>query len=146
MIEFVVYGTPVTQGSKKIARGRLIDDDPAALRRWRANIVQTAREHYQGEPLGGPIRLTVTFFLKRPKRHYRTGRFADQLRDDAPPVYCDAKPDADKLVRAVGDALTDAGVWRDDAQAAVLNVRKRYAPDGRTEGAAIRIAPLPTTE
>lgn len=149
MIEFRVYGTPVPQGSKKIVRGsRLIDDSPAALRRWRDTVTRYAAEQALPAldgPLDGPVRLTLTFYVARPKRHYRSGRFADMLRPDAP-MYCSVKPDLDKLVRAVGDGLTDAGVWHDDAQVAALSTSKRYALDGRTEGVVVRVAPLPITE
>jgi Holliday junction resolvase RusA-like endonuclease len=62
------------------------------------------------------------------------------LRDDAP-IYMTGKPDKDKLVRAVGDALVMAGVVRDDS----LFVRdhesgcKRYANPGEQPGVWIRI-------
>ncbi|WP_293784150.1 RusA family crossover junction endodeoxyribonuclease [uncultured Aeromicrobium sp.] len=145
MIEFRVYGTPVPQGSKGIMRGRLVSTNDADLRRWRATVEQTAREHYTGEPLTGPVRLTAAFYFARPKYHYRTGKHAHELRADAP-VWHDKKPDHDKLLRAVCDALTDAGVWRDDSQVAMSHPSKRYAPDGRTEGVVIRVSPLQLTE
>jgi crossover junction endodeoxyribonuclease RusA len=50
-------------------------------------------------------------------------------------------PDLDKLVRCICDALTDAGVWKDDAQVCVLVAAKRYT--NGLPGVLIQIAELP---
>ena len=47
-------------------------------------------------------------------------------------------PDLDKLVRSIGDSLTDAGVWGDDAQVVSLACEKVYADD-KQPGADIEI-------
>ena len=36
-------------------------------------------------------------------------------------------PDLDKLLRSTFDAITTAGVWRDDAQVVVVSASKSYA-------------------
>jgi Holliday junction resolvase RusA-like endonuclease len=54
------------------------------------------------------------------------------------PSWHIVRPDADKLIRAVLDALTGK-VWRDDCQVAELLIRKRYADDGK-EGVMIKLA------
>ena len=63
----------------------------------------------------------ASFYLPRPKSHF-TKR---GVRLSAPwwPV---TKPDLDKLTRALLDALTDAGIWRDDSQAVELHAEKIY--------------------
>jgi Holliday junction resolvase RusA-like endonuclease len=66
-----------------------------------------------------------TFFLERPKAHCGTGRNEGIVKDGAP-AYPVVRPDADKLLRAVLDALTGR-VWADDAQVVVATARKRYA-------------------
>lgn len=48
-------------------------------------------------------------------------------------------PDLDKLVRAIGDALTDAGVWTDDALVVGWYATKRATLPGETEGVTIRL-------
>ena len=48
------------------------------------------------------------------------------------------KPDSDKLLRAINDSLSDAGVIRDDSNITSINVQKTYA-DGRPTGARITI-------
>ncbi len=70
------------------------------------------------------MKVTVTFVFPRPKSHYRTGKNAGILRDDAP-LYKDSTPDTDKLERAIGDALTGV-VFSDDAKVAWWDARKMY--------------------
>jgi Holliday junction resolvase RusA-like endonuclease len=50
-------------------------------------------------------------------------------------------PDLDKLIRAVGDSLTDAGIIRDDSRIITITARKLYADD-RGPGAVIRVNTL----
>jgi len=69
-----------------------------------------------------PVELQLEFCFPRPKHHWRTGRYANLLKDSAP-YYHTSKPDLDKLARAVADALTGV-VYRDDSQIAKLTVRK----------------------
>lgn len=77
----------------------------------------------------GPLTVHATFTFPRPKAHYRTGKNASLLRDDAPEYHTSA-PDLDKLQRALGDAMTGV-VYRDDKQIAQWAVVKVYgAPAG----------------
>jgi Holliday junction resolvase RusA-like endonuclease len=52
-------------------------------------------------------------------------------------------PDLDKLIRAVADSLTDAGIYADDSRIVRINAAKVYADD-RGPGALIRVNTLPT--
>lgn len=54
---------------------------------------------------------------------------ANRLKETAPEWH-DKRPDADKLARAVLDAITESGTIRDDAQVVSLRVRKRYGQPG----------------
>ena len=125
-IAFQVFGDPVPQGSKRafVVKNRavVVDDNKATLRSWRTAVVDAARAELNGEaPDLGPVRITLMFFLRQPKR------------PKAPvPI---TKPDADKLARAVLDGMTDAGVFRDDSQVTTLTVRKRYT----TEAPHVRV-------
>lgn len=89
------------------------------------------------DPFLAPVRVDVDFIFPRPKSHYRTGKNAHILREDAP-NYHTSTPDLDKLQRAIGDALTGS-VVRDDKQIAVWSVTKTY---GAKAGADITVAPL----
>lgn len=160
-VVITVAGTPVTQGSKTaipVMRaggvpvlgpgGRpvinMADDNGKKLKPWRAEVVKAGDLAMRRAGLvafEGPCGLSASFLFTRPKGHYRTGRFADLLREDAPvwPV-AKGKDDLDKLLRAVCDALTIAGVWGDDSQVAEFGqVRKGWALHGGQPGAVIRV-------
>lgn len=118
---FLVSGVPVTQGSKRLVRGRMIEASPV-LRVWRDTIATAARvalvEGRVHPVCEGPVGVGLVFHLPR-------GR---TVRRVSPHV----KPDLDKCVRAVFDALTVAGVWGDDGQVVWLRACKRYSVDGWT--------------
>jgi Holliday junction resolvase RusA-like endonuclease len=120
-VEFTAYGTPAPQGSKNQFGG---ESNPRT-RPWRAAVTAEAAQHFD-KPLTGPVHVSVIFAFTRPRKHYRTGRRANELREDAP-LYMATAPDLDKLCRAIGDALTGVAIL-DDKQIAVWTVVKKYWP------------------
>lgn len=115
-----VMGLPQQQGSKNPWGG----EANKKLAPWRGHVTQTVGEEWEAAGrslLLGPVELHVTFAFPRPKAHYRAN---GELKANAP-HYKTSAPDLDKLVRAIGDALT-ARVFRDDAQVAVWRVEKVY--------------------
>jgi len=118
------------------------------LKAWRDQVRFIAQQAFIGaEPFNGAVEVLLNFRLPRPKSHYRTGRFAHVLRDDAP-IWVTTRPDVDKLARAILDALTGVG-YCDDSQVASLAPTKRYvdpyAQRGfeQVPGVMIYVAPLP---
>lgn len=95
---------------------------------WMNTVQFFARQHCQDNNINtlleGPVSLTMSFKILRPKNHYRTGKNAGMLRDDAQ-KYCTVKPDLTKLERSTEDALTGI-IWRDDSQVAKKNTQKIY--------------------
>jgi Holliday junction resolvase RusA-like endonuclease len=85
-------------------------------------------------PWVGPVTLRAVFIFPRPKTHFGTGRNAERVKESAPGWKTTA-PDLDKLVRALGDALTGV-VFRDDAQIVDIAVTKIY---GQTPGVTVRL-------
>lgn len=75
-------------------------------------------------PIKGPIRLDLTFVLKRPKGHYGTGRNSGRLKKSAPRYHI-VKPDRDNLDKLVMDAL-NGYLWRDDCQVVQGSIMKQY--------------------
>lgn len=143
-----VYGQPCSQGHKitrtRGSRSWLQESGEARLRPWRALVTAAACESRQGPPFNGPVVVQIVFTLKRPQglpqrrrrpdgtlRHYR-----------ALPAK---RPDLDTLSRAVLDALSDAGVWRDDSQVVELHTAKVYVGDPNAldaPGARIEVRPV----
>lgn len=149
MIEITVYGTPAPQGSKrfvghaKSGRGILIESSKA-VKPWREAVKFAALEAMEagslsvGSPcngaLVGAVRVCMAFTLPKPKS-------APKGRKTWP----DRKPDLSKLIRSTEDALTDAGVWEDDARVVGCDASKYYPGEGLNAldrpGAIIRILP-----
>lgn len=137
MMVFFVPGIPVQQGSKRhVGNGIMVEDAKEKLMPWRDSITYAAREA-STECLTGPVSVSLTFYFPRPKSHYRAN---GQLKDTAP-RYKSSRPDLDKLIRAVLDAMTAAGVWRDDSQVAALHANKAYG-EPREVGLAVSLRSL----
>jgi crossover junction endodeoxyribonuclease RusA len=112
------------------------------LRPWRALVSGEAAEAMNGlRPLAGPLNISLTFRFPRPKKHYRTGRHAHELRPDAPTFHAIA-PDTDKLCRSIFDSLKDAAAILDDGQIASVHAWKVYAREGETPGVDVVVEML----
>lgn len=129
-LSITVYGLPAPQGSKKhVGRGIMIESNQKHLDTWREDVKLAALRALEETPSWdrsyAAVTAHISFTLPRPKGHYRTGRFADQLREKAPRLH-GTKPDLDKLLRSTGDALTAAGVYTDDSRLAQVFAVKSY--------------------
>jgi len=122
---FDVFGQPAPQGSVRafVQGGRaVVTSDNKKLRPWRDSVAWAAREalgkHRErlAFPLTGPVALRIEFWLHRPKNRSKTV--------DVLPMV---PPDLDKLARAVGDSLVNAGVIMDDSLIVDIRMTKRYA-------------------
>lgn len=123
-VTFTVPGVPAPQGSKTRTKWGVREDNPAT-RPWRSAVAWEATNAMsEREQLSGPLALEVIFYFPRPKSHYGTGTRADTLKPAAPDFHT-TKPDADKLLRAIGDSLTGI-VCRDDSQLSVVKAEKLY--------------------
>ncbi len=150
-IEFYAVGTPQPKGSAKAwARigndGRphasVTNDAGPKAKTWAAQVAWAAREAYRGDLHRGPVAVAVTFYLQRPKGHYRVSKRHGQLSALKPsaPKFPTVKPDLDKLTRNTMDALKGV-VLADDSIIVDRSEHKRYA-DGCSVGAQIRIVPV----
>lgn len=135
-----VAGTPVGQPRVKATnRGKHASVyDPGTANEWKARVHLAAEKYTPTEPLSMPLRVDLTFYFPRPKRHFRTGKHAGQLKDSAPLLHV-GKPDLDNAFKAVADQLTVSRMWIDDAQVCDGRIRKLYE-DGRGPGLLIRIS------
>lgn len=134
-LAFNVFGSPAAQGSKRyVGRGITIESSKK-LKPWReavrAEAAKVAEARGEVSPLDKPLYVKMVFTFGRPKGHYRTGRNAHLLRDNAP-SRPSGKPDLCKLSRSTEDAITDAGVWRDDSRVVeYVRLAKVYAGEDR---------------
>ena len=90
---------------------------PPATRRFKNEFVKLARKYAPQEPWGGAIKLTIVFFIKRPKRP----------KCRAVPM---TRPDLDNYLKGVLDACNGI-FWVDDGQVVEFFVAKEWALDGK---------------
>jgi len=139
-VSFVVWGHPAPQGSKRHVGNGVMLEMSKRLKPWREDVKQAALDAHPGDPFTTPVNLRIKFLFLRPKSHYRTGKNAHMLRDDAP-SWKGSTPDLSKLIRSSEDAITSAGLWKDDNLVARVVATKQYSDTG-FQGAEITIAPV----
>lgn len=143
LLDVFVPGRPAPQGSKNarpIYKGRGKDrqftgrvaqvESSAAVAPWRTDI-RAAAAKARSDQLAetGPMLVTLMFVMPRPTSTPKRRTPAAVKR-----------PDLDKLIRAVLDAVGSAGcVWTDDSQVVDLHATKRIAELGETPGCRITI-------
>lgn len=125
-VKFTVYGRPVPQGSAKAfyvkSLGRaVVTSDNKNLKPWRQQLSDTANAlNTPLVPQENPVAITLDFWFERPKGAPKRRRGMT------------VKPDIDKLVRAVFDAMTGTLI-EDDAQIVDVHARKHYGIPERVE-------------
>ena len=122
-IEFTAYGTPKAQPrAKACIRGKHAGVyDPGTANDWKTIVRNAAFAEWDGKPLIGPLYVQIDAWLPRPKSHFTK----KGLRPNAP-EWVVTKPDLDNIEKAILDALTNIGLWRDDSQVARVDKCKLY--------------------
>ena len=144
-----VEGQPMTYGSKRgfvvqpkgggNPRAIISNQNHANLKDWQETLRRRMAETAPEEVLTEAVAVLVTFYLARPKGHYRTrgGKLTLGLKDSAPP-YPLKKPDGDKVERAAWDCMK--GHWLiDDTHVVDGQVQKRWADPGRPEKTVVML-------
>lgn len=141
-VSFFVPGVPRPKGSLDPRRrnGKMYvrPNNAHLLGPWQAMVGFGARAAGV-KCTKGPIRLVCEFVLQRPGTHF-IGGDGERLKATAP-VHHIQTPDADKLRRAVMDALSKVA-WVDDKQVVDPRSPKRWAKPGERGGVHIEIEVL----
>jgi Holliday junction resolvase RusA-like endonuclease len=134
---FFVTGDPKGQPrprafAKNLGGGRFSARvfDSGTAEGWKSLIAHAW--HEAGRPtFDGAVSLTLDFYFKRPKSHWRKSG----LKPMAVLLHHVQKPDVDNCAKAAADCLTQCGAWKDDTHITRLLVMKRWA----TESAGVQI-------
>ena len=127
MIRFDVFGSPAPQGSKKFVgvsksgRGLMVESSKK-VKPWRMDVkaaAEEARKECPASPLDGPLCVSFVFTLPKPMSAPKKRR-----------TWPDRKPDLSKLIRSTEDAISDAGLWADDARVVEVCASKVYPGEG----------------
>ena len=132
MIAIVIPGNPIPlKRHRPSAKGGYYDPSSTDKKQiW----LQIARFRPK-KPLEGNIYLKVIFHFKRPKNHYRTGKYAHLLKDAYKDVnYNKSRPDIDNCLKLLADVTQGKNRFiLDDSQICMLQAEKVYSNNARTE-------------
>lgn len=124
---------------RHVGRGVMVESSKA-LKPWREAVKAAALDAMAGAPpLDGPLAARMVFTLRKPASAPKRRR-----------TWPDRTPDLSKLVRATEDALTDAGVWTDDARVVEYSRLAKVFPGDDAEalhipGVSVTVGPLDAT-
>lgn len=139
LLVFTVYGVAQPKGNMRAIAVRgmkypIVTESNRSVKSWSQLVAAAASAAISEMPedrrqlLLGPVRLSVAFYLPRPKKFSKPGT----------EVPHQTAPDWDKLARAVGDALTKVA-YHDDCQVVEAIVGKFYAEVGKQPRCDVRV-------
>lgn len=132
-IQLTVYGDPQPQGSTRAfmrpgMKYPVVTSDNPKNKSWRQEVASQAINSMLGRAVfTGAIMLTVNFYFERPKSQKKA-------------IYKTTRPDCDKLVRSIADAMTGI-VYGDDSQIVQMIARKAFGSPARAEIQVAEIHP-----
>ena len=117
-----------------VAKRVLRWSNSAKLKKWKLAICQKI---WGTNPEGiylGPVYVNLTFYLRMAKDTRRRW-----LKGRVPYLWRIIPPDLDKLVRAVGDGITESGIIKDDGQIVQIVCQKVHSRVEGGEGVRIKL-------
>jgi Holliday junction resolvase RusA-like endonuclease len=137
VVHFTIPGPPVGKGRPRatVRGGRARMFTPEKTVNYEAMVKQCAGAAMAGAaPITGAVEATIKVTMPIPQS-WSKKKIADAIGHRIIPT---GKPDADNIAKAILDACNEI-VFKDDAQAADLIVRKRY---GEVPGVSVSINPV----
>ena len=130
--EIEIMGIPKPQARHRSTRvgGFIRNYDPCY--KSKKEFADKVRSKAPKKDLKGNISLSLTFYMPRPKNHWKTkkGRCTQNLKEWAKEHrLCRTKPDVDNLAKYVMDSCNEI-LWKDDCLIVRLQVEKLYVEDG----------------
>jgi len=134
-MKFEVKGKPATKGSwvpyihkpdkndSSSWVARLYPATNKTLQPWVKQVTARAFVSLLMITKDKPVEVNLTFYLDRPKSHFRTN---GEVKESAPDFPISQRNDGDKLERAVWDCLKGNG-FADDGQIVTWSGKKRWA-------------------
>ena len=117
IFSFILDGNPIPLARHRHGNGRTWDSQKQAKVAIGLQLVN----QFKHEPLTGPLKLDVTFFLPPPQKNKKIIN-----------TYHHYRPDLDNLIKMICDSANKI-LYKDDSQISVLNAQKKYSLKPRTE-------------
>ena len=114
-----IIGEPVAKGRPRVASvgGMARMYTPAKTKKWEAMAEKIFRLNPQGEMMGGPIKVIIDVYFKRPQRLPKGG---------GQQYNWVTRADLDNCIKAVLDAMQNAELMQDDKQIVRISASKWY--------------------
>ena len=116
----LIINNCIAQKRHRYARGFVYD--PSSKDKKIA--IQQIKEQFTGKPYTDALKIKFVFHIKRPKAHFRTGKYSNELKKTAP-VYHIKRPDVDNYVKFYMDCMNKL-VYLDDSQVIDIYAKKEY--------------------
>ncbi len=134
---FFVPGKPAPQPRPRVAMiaGNSRVYTPNTAKAWKRTIALVSKQHRPASPIEGPVSVCLSFYIAPSATHAKvlakTAESRHTFQRDG---------DVDNLAKAVLDAMTDCGWWKDDAQVWALTIHKQWCGGvRRDEGCQIDV-------
>lgn len=126
-IEIVLKGTPKSQQRHRHTKKGFVYDPSKSDKQ---DILAQIRSETPKTPFKKGISLYIRFCMPYVKKHYRTGKYSNELKPNAPIMHL-YKPDIDNLLKLIMDAGNKV-LWNDDSQISRVQMEKVYDVEGST--------------
>lgn len=118
VVSFIIPGRLSGKGRPRFVRATGHAFTPPKTRATEAMIREFAAKAMGGSaPMEGAVKLSISIRVNHTRSWSKAKRRAA--------VYVTGKPDADNIVKMIGDAANGI-LWRDDSQIAVIELDRRY--------------------
>lgn len=146
-MKLIIQGDPVAKHRhrmkfKKVKKPHSYKDQEKQERDFTMQVLRQFNIKDQF-PKGVPLYMDFSFFIKRPKSHYRAGKNSHLLKRNSPILPCTSSTsDLDNYVKFVKDCLNSL-VYHDDCQVTHYGLtRKVYDKNSRVEVVVTEIVQL----
>jgi Holliday junction resolvase RusA-like endonuclease len=119
---------PVAKQRARVARGWAYT--PKKTADFELSVKLLAQSQWKRPQWGGPISVSITFVLPRPKARRKE-------------LWVSVRPDLDNYVKSILDALNGV-VWEDDGQVCEMYATKRYETEDVSPRIVVKVVSLPT--
>lgn len=135
-LQLVIEGRPVPYRTSVGRQGQVFY--PKSVKAWQDTVARQTREQLPKgwSPIDVIAETSYRFYMPRPKDHWRTGKFANELKPSAPEHHL-TPPDVTKLLRITEDGLIHGGVATDDSLFTPIIARKAWTSRPDNDGGVV---------
>ena len=124
LLKFKSNYKPTALKRPRLVRNNLVYDPS---KKDKKDWLKTVLQYIPKKPLEGPLKINLEFFFPRPKNHFRSGKYKEQIKDSAPRIHT-FMPDIDNLAKFILDAMNEH-FFLDDRQVVEIGAHKEYIND-----------------